>query len=285
MKKLGDLQDPPAPDHRELLEFVEEAQEIHKNYQSTKEEVSITTQVIQQKLDKKKDTEWNDDMDYIYHEKDDLNNPKNEWKLFGADLLRIQIGKWSFGRLYKGQFRYKIDPINKVMIIMMFPHDLKLNKDEIKTKEDCINVLKNGLEDFKASACFKIVVSLESLTGLHYAPSTTDKQLALLVFDLKAPEFYTKKSVLDKTWIKLEEDFTEDRQASQNWRWYIVGFGEELAFMNEMASQSSKNYNSLLQNYSMKEIKDSRPVKDEKIEKFESPFPSNFEEQAECCMQ
>jgi hypothetical protein len=35
-----------------------------------------------------------------------------EWRSFGADLLRLQIGRWSIAQGYPGQFRVKVSYCN-----------------------------------------------------------------------------------------------------------------------------------------------------------------------------
>ena len=284
MKQLAAISDPPAPDHRDLVEILKEATEFENyNPEITKEIQLEIENLIKSKEDIK---EWNDDLDYEYSEENNLQDTKNEWKIFGGDLLRLNIGSWSISGDFKAKFRFKVDFINKQIIYHLF--DFSIPKKKTTTKEDCIEYLTEELKNFKESKHYKIVISLDSISSFHYHASEVDPSLSLLAYDLKEkPSFFVKK-ISDEKWNKID-DFSENYQASKCKRHAILGYDEEFSLLNHLLISCSKEC--------LKIYKDDEGIEDienvvyfdenDKMKKNDnSPFLSNLEDvQENCCIQ
>eukprot|EP01080_Neovahlkampfia_damariscottae_P003021 gene3021-5031_t len=282
MKQLAAISDPAAPDHRDLVEVLKEATEFEDfNPEITKEIEMKIESLLKSKKDIK---EWKDDEDYEFSEDKDLKDSKNEWKVFGGDLLRLNIGTWSTSGDFKAQFRFKVDPINKEIIYHMF--DFKVEKKKSTNKEDCIEFLNESLKKFKESNHYKIVVPLESISALHYHASEVDPSLSLLVYDVKQkPSFFVKK-ISDEKWNEIE-DFSENYQASKCKRHTILGYDAEFSFLNHLMNSVSKNCSSLYEEGGG--IEDIQNLvyfdeNDKGKKNNESPFLSNLEDAQENCM-
>jgi hypothetical protein len=283
MKSLAVISDPPAPDHRDLLEILKEATEFEDpNPEPSQETISSVNQLLKLKSEIK---EWSDDQDYEFSEENNLEDSKNEWGIFGADLLRLTVGNWSVARDFKGQFRFKIDPVNKVIIYHMFHFNVE--KKTISNKQECLEQLEEELKNFKESKQYKVVIPLISLSHVHYHASEVDPTLSLLVFDLKEKPKFFSKNVLKEEWNELE-DFSENFQISKSKRHSILGYDEEfcqlIQLMNSISLEVLEKYNSC----DLEQIEELKYFDDnDKSKKNENvPFLSNLEDvQENCCIQ
>jgi hypothetical protein len=283
MKSLAVISDPPAPDHRDLLEILKEATEFEDpNPEASQKTISTVNQLLKLKSEIK---EWNDDQDYEFSEENNLEDSKNEWGIFGGDLLRLTVGNWSVARDFKGQFRFKVDPVNKVIIYHMF--HFHVEKKTISNKQECLEELEEELKNFKESKQFKVVIPLSFLSHVHYHASEVDPTLSLLVYDLtEKPKFFSK-NILEDQWKEFE-DFSENFQMSKSKRHSILGYDEEfcqlIQLMNSISLDFSKKYNSC----DLDQIEELKYFNEnDKSKKNENvPFLNNMEDvQENCCVQ
>jgi len=325
MKKLGELNDAVVPSFQELIEIVKEPTKIYDTKEKTNqntvivnpstsiEDLSILKTFLNLKFKKfetiKKAKEgyhccWIDDLDYDFDENDDsLENEKTEWKIFGCDISRFIIGSWTVGRAYRGQFRLKIDPINKELLMTMFQFELPSIMDclhQIKNKEDCLVFLEEQKKKFKSSKGYQMKIPLENVKGLHYHESLEDPTLALLVLDLAIPPKFLMKehliwtdtveekqnNVKEDAWKSIG-DYSENGQASCASRYFLCGLHSELKYVKGILTMLSSDLSEAYLKPSMVSIQAPQWF-DEKVQERQlannNPFKSNKEEIAESCL-
>ena len=241
MKMMAQISDPSAPERQDLLELVNEASQLPSEAINPPVSDQVRNE-MKNILDlKKKFVEQStvaDEFQYFLQFEEEESEvikqheqqQKMEWKTFGADLQRLQIGStFSIGRGYRGQFRVLVDPEALQYQLFDFEHD---EADEKQLAEDAEHVRQYILSQahkFKESSKrYRIRIPFGNISAIHYHASQVDPGLGLLVVDLvEYPEFAVR-SITEKSWTSVS-DFTVDQMASKNKRHYVVGNHEELS--------------------------------------------------------
>jgi hypothetical protein len=99
------------------------------------DQTQVQNVIKRSKEAKEQNPDWNIFCDYsMEDEEDDEEEPveddlETEWKTFGVDIKRLQIGDWSPSRHYHGQQRLKINSIEKTLCYTMYQNSKNFIKN------------------------------------------------------------------------------------------------------------------------------------------------------------
>jgi hypothetical protein len=208
--------------------------------------------VIKSSQQKKEEqgTNWNVECDYNINEEDvdeDFENMPSEWKNFGVDIKRLQIGNWSPVRNYHGQQRLKVNVIDKTLIYNMYHFVVKTQLGFPESDNAMVKAITKQYVNFKLSRNLMMEIPFDHIVslGLHVQQTNRfetnededydddeEELLALLVIDINdAPNFYNRRilsDVSDRNQFRRRTDFTPNKVASTCSRHYVLADAHQL---------------------------------------------------------
>jgi hypothetical protein len=174
---------------------------------------------------------------YQIQDDEDLNEEDYagiEWRSFGTDLLRIQIGRWSSARAYNGQYRIKVVDGELIYDFFQFTapplKPLPANAEELKT------YMLGQVEEFKKSKQYRMKVKLP-VNKYHFHSSQVDPTIGLLIVEVSETPLFQVKKINETTWTNCT-DFTTGQQATAVCRHVVLANNESLQYI---ASQCAVN--------------------------------------------